>query len=149
MRELADWLRFNPAQAIATRDGLYSVASGNPSLPGWIGRRAFDWLVTAQSEHDRYARQLDTSSGVAVFVGAKADRAHWVAVGRACERFALQATALGINHAFVNQPVEVSALRADLAALVGAAGQRPDIVMRFGYAADLPFSPRRLPRLVA
>lgn len=149
MRELVGWLRFNPSQALEAGDGLYSVASGNPPLPGWIGPRAFDWMVTAKSERDRYARRLDTSSGIAVFVGAQADLAHWVAVGRACERFALQATALGIKQAFVNQPVEVAALRPELAALVGMAGQRPDIVMRFGYAADLPFSPRRPPQLIA
>jgi hypothetical protein len=45
--------------------------------------------------------------------------------------------------------IEVPALRPELAALVGMTGHRPDIVMRFGYAADLPFSPRRPPRLVA
>lgn len=61
----------------------------------------------------------------------------------ACQRFALQATALGLRHAFVNQPVEVSRLRPELAALVGLPGRRPDIVMRFGYGAALPYSARR------
>jgi Nitroreductase family len=134
MRELVRWLRFNPSQAREVGDGLYSAASGNPPLPSWLGPRAFDVMVTAKSERDRYARQLDTSSGIAVFVGAQTDRAHWVAVGRACERFALQATALGIKHAFVNQPVEVPTLRPELAALIGMADHRPDLVMRFGYA---------------
>ena len=63
--------------------------------------------------------------------------------GRACQRFALQATALGLKHAFVNQPVEVASLRPELAALVGMPGRRPDIVMRFGYGPVLPYSPRR------
>jgi hypothetical protein len=66
-----------------------------------------------------------------------------VQVGRACQRFALQATALGLKHAFVNQPVEVPALRPELAALAGAGDKRPDIVMRFGYGPELPKSPRR------
>ena len=34
---------------------------------------------------------------------------HWIEVGRACQRFALQATALGLKCAFINQPVEVPA----------------------------------------
>lgn len=148
MRELRSWLRFNPRQAAEAGDGLYSVASGNPMLPSWIGLSAFDWLVTAKSENDKYAAQLRSSSGVAVFVAAKEDREHWVLVGRACQRFALQATALGLRHAFVNQPVEVPSLRPDLAALVGMPGRRPDIVMRFGYGPDLPFSARRKPRIV-
>lgn len=149
MRELKSWLRFNPRQAAETGDGLYSAASGSPALPGWLGPRAFDMFVTAKSEEERYSRQLQSSSGVAVFVGAKDDREHWVRVGRACQRFALQATALGLKHAFVNQPVEVPALRPELASLVGMAGRRPDIVMRFGHGANVPFSARRPARIVA
>jgi nitroreductase len=143
LRELKSWLRFNPRQARRTNDGLYSVATGNPALPDWLGQRAFDWLATARSENDKYARQIRSSAGVAVFVGESDSRAGWVAVGRACQRFALQATALGLKHAFVNQPVEVPALRPELAALIGMQGRRPDLVMRFGYGPLLPYAPRR------
>jgi hypothetical protein len=143
MRELKSWLRFNPRQAAETGDGLYSAASGSPTLPSWLGPRALDLFLTAKSESDKYARQLHSSSGVAVFVGAKEGHEHWVLVGRACQRFALQATALGLKHAFVNQPVEVASLRPELAALVGMPGRRPDIVMRFGRGALLPYAPRR------
>lgn len=143
VRELKSWLRFNPAQALRTGDGLYSVASGNPSLPDWLGPLAFDWLSTAQSQNDSYASQIRSSAGVAVFAGTQADPAHWVAVGQACQRFALQATALGLKHAFINQPVEVPTLRPELASLIGLPGRRPDIVMRFGHGPTLPYSPRR------
>ncbi len=149
LRELKSWLRFNPRRAAESGDGLYSVASGSPAMPDWLGPQGFDWFVTAKSENAKYARQLQSSSGVVVFVGAKADRAHWVQVGRACQRFALQATALGLKHAFINQPVEVPQLRPQLAALVGMPGRRPDIVMRFGYGSELPFSPRRPARIVS
>jgi Nitroreductase family len=143
VRELKSWLRFSPRHAIETGDGLYSVASGNPALPEWLGPRAFDMMVTADSENDRYASQLRSSSGVAVFFGQRDDREHWTLAGRACQRFALQATALGLKQAFINQPVEVRSLRPELAALVGMAGRRPDIVMRFGYGPLLPYSARR------
>lgn len=83
------------------------------------------------------------SAGVAIFVSAREDKDHWVPAGRACKRFALQATALGFRHAFLNQPVEVAALRPQLAGLVGMSGRRPDVVMRFGYGPRLPYSPRR------
>jgi hypothetical protein len=66
-----------------------------------------------------------------------------VQAGRASQRFALAATALGLKHAFLNQPVEVPRLRPELAALVGMPGRRPDILMRFGYGAALPYSARR------
>lgn len=148
MRELGSWLRFNPRQALRTGDGLYSAATGNPALPDWLGPRAFGLLTTAKSENEKYASQIRSSSGIAVFLGARADPAHWVAVGQACQRFSLQATALGLKQAYLNQPVEVAALRSELAALVGLPGRRPDIVMRFGHGADLPFSARRPARIV-
>ena len=113
-----------------------------------LGPRAFDAFVTAKSENDKYARQMQSSSGVAVFVGAKEDREHWSLVGRACQRFGLQATALGLKHAYMNQPVEVPELRPELAKLVGLPSRRPDIVMRFGHGANLPFSARRPARIV-
>ena len=143
VRELKSWLRFNPRQALNSSDGLYSVASGNPAMPDWLGPLAFDWLSPAQSQNDTYARQIRSSAGIAVFLGARADPAHWVAVGQSCQRFALQATALGLKHAFINQPVEVPSLRPNLAALIGLPGRRPDIVMRFGHGPTLPWSPRR------
>ena len=65
------------------------------------------------------------------------------AAGRACQRFALQATVLRLRHAFVNQPVEVATLRPELARLIGFPGPRPDLVMRFGLGPALPYSARR------
>ena len=141
--ELKHWLRFSPHTAMTTADGLYSAASGSPALPDWLGPRLFDMAFKAKSENARYARQIASSSGIAVFSGAGASPAQWVQVGRACQRFALRATALGLKHAFLNQPVEVPDFRTDLAALAGLQGQRPDIVMRFGRAAPMPWSVRR------
>lgn len=141
--ELKNWLRFNPRAALATGDGLFAATSGNPSLPDWLGPLMFDWAFTAKAENEKIARQIATSAGIAVFVAAKAEPAAWIQAGRACQRFALQATALSLKHAFLNQPVEVAALRPDLAELLGMPGRRPDLVMRFGRAAAKPFSARR------
>ncbi len=143
VRELKTWLRFSPREAVQRGDGLFSAASGNPSLPAWLGPTVFDWVFKADSENDKYARHLASSAGIAVFVSQKDDREHWVLAGRACQRFALQATALGLKHAFINQPVEVARLRPELANLIGLPGRRPDLVMRFGYGPTLPYSARR------
>lgn len=148
MRELRSWLRFNPRQALRTGDGLYSASTGNPPMPSWLGPRAFDLLTTAKAENEKYASQIRSSSGIAVFTGAQADPAHWAAVGQACQRFSLKATALGLKHAYINQPVEVPGLRPELASLVGMPGRRPDIVMRFGHGTTLPFSARRPARII-
>ena len=143
VKELKSWIRFNGADAVRTRDGLFSVSSGNPAIPAWLGDLAFGWFFTARSENQKYVRQIRSSAGLAVFVGQAADKAHWVEVGRAYERFALQATALGIRNAFLNQPVEVPAVRSAFAAAVGVPGQRPDLVVRFGRGPSLPPSLRR------
>ncbi len=143
VKELKTWIRFNSAEALRTRDGLYSVSSGSPNIPSWIGELAFRWVLTAKGERDKYARQVRSSAGIAVFVGQTADKAHWVDVGRCYERFALQATALGIRNAFLNQPVEVVAVRPPFAAALGLTGQRPDLVLRFGRGPLLPRSLRR------
>ncbi|MFN3273219.1 MAG: Acg family FMN-binding oxidoreductase [Paracoccus sp. (in: a-proteobacteria)] len=143
MAELMHWLRFNPTAAMTTGDGLYSVASGNPALPDWLGPRLFDMAFTAEAENRKYARQIASSSGIAVFVAAQDNPEHWVQAGRACQRFSLQATALGLKTAYINQPVEVPGLRADLASLAGLPGRRPDIVMRFGRAPAMAMSARR------
>jgi nitroreductase len=142
MRELKSWIRFNPRSAIATGDGLLAAASGNPSLPSALGGLAFDRLFDASAENDKYARQIASSAGIAVFAAEQADAAHWIKAGQACQRFALEATRLGLKLAFINQPVEVAALRPELARLIGTT-RRPDLVLRFGYGPALPFSPRR------
>ncbi len=141
--ELKHWIRFNPNDAMGKRDGLFGASSGNPALPSWLGRRMFDLLFQKNAENDKYARQIDGSAGIAVFVGEKDDPEHWVQAGRACQRFALQATALGLKQAYINQPVEVLKLRPELAALVGTPKRRPNIIMRFGYGPTMPMSLRR------
>ncbi len=146
--ELKQWLRFTPREALARGDGLFSAASGLPVVPTWAGPFMFDTFAGAKSENDKYAGQLRSSSGLAVFVGDRADPLHWVQVGRACQRFALAATALGLKHAFMNQPVEVARLRPDLASLIGMPGRRPDMFMRFGRGPALPYSARRAPHFI-
>ena len=143
LKELKSWIRFNGADAVRTGDGLFSVASGSPAIPAWLGRLAFGWLLTAKGENDKAVRQIRNSAGIAVFVGAAAEKAHWVEVGRCYERFALQATALGIRNAFLNQPLEVPAVRSPFATALGVPGQRPDLVVRFGRGPTMPRSLRR------
>lgn len=74
--ELLEWIRFNTADALATGDGLYSASSGNPTLPGWLGRRIFPLVFRKDAENDRYVAQLRSSAGVAIFAGERADPAH-------------------------------------------------------------------------
>jgi len=143
LRELKGWLRFDPREASRRGDGLFAVASGNPSLPSWLGPMFFDLAFSAAAEKKRYARHIDSSAGLAVFSAHQADPEGWVQVGRSCQRFALKAMVLGLKTAFINQPLEVAALRPKLASIIGLPRRRPDLVIRFGRWPALPFSPRR------
>lgn len=143
IEELKHWIRFGADEAVRTGDGLFAATSDNPSLPRWAGTRLMDLVFTARSENDRYARQLRNSAGLALFVSDSSDKAHWVEAGRCYERFALQATALGIRNAMVNQPVEVGSIRTEFAAAVGVTRGRVDLVVRFGRGPTMPWSMRR------
>lgn len=143
LAELKRWIRFSYGSALATRDGLFAASSGNPVLPDPVGNILIDLVFTVGVENAKVTEQLRSSAGVAIFASEADDKAHWVEAGRAYQRFALTATALGIRHAFLNQPVEVPAVRRAFADYLGLTGGRPDLVVRFGYGAELPMSLRR------
>lgn len=143
VEELKHWLRFSYGSALASGDGLFAATSGNPVLPDFLGNLLLPLVATADSESARYLDQIASSAGLVVFVSAQNDKAHWVAAGRAYQRFALQATALGVKHAFLNQAVEVPAIRQKLVDHLSLGDRRPDLIVRFGYAPDMPNALRR------
>jgi hypothetical protein len=103
----------------------------------------FGAFFNAGREIEKSSREIGGSAGVAVFVSDADDPEHWIEAGRVYERFALQATALGIRHAFINPPLEVPRLRTELAARLGLGRRRPDLMVRYGYAPPRPRSLRR------
>lgn len=142
-RELKRWIRFNRSEAKAKGDGLYAACVGSPSIPGFVGRALFGAAVGAKGENRKIRKQIASSAGLAVFYADAANHAHWARVGRSVQRFMLTATAMDVRCAFLNQPVEVAHLREALASLSGAAGYRPDLVLRFGHGPLMPRSFRR------
>ncbi|BCA80957.1 nitroreductase family protein [Desulfuromonas sp. AOP6] len=143
VRELERWIRFNDDEALRTGDGLSARVTGSPPAPRWLGRILFRAFLRTKPENDKYARQLRSSAGIALFVSNSDDKREWVEAGRCYERFALQATVLGIKNAFVNQPVEETGLRPEFARVFGLGESRPQLVVRFGRAKDMPRSLRR------
>src|ERR1035438_8290043 len=47
MDELLAWLRFNETEAVATMDGLFSRASGRPSVPRWLAQILMKYVIIA------------------------------------------------------------------------------------------------------
>ena len=95
--ELEARIRFGYDEVVNKGDGLFSGSTGNPVIPRWLGMKLFNVFFTAKSENNKYAKQIRSSAGIAVFVSERNDKEHWVETGRCYERFALQATALGIK----------------------------------------------------
>jgi hypothetical protein len=141
--EVKSWVRFNNREAASLGDGLAGQSMGHPNVPRWLGGLIFDYCVTVNAENKKIAKQIQTSAGVAVFVSNKDDPIHWVEVGRCYERFALQATVLGVRNAFLNQPVEEKDIRPLFAEALALQCARPDLVVRFGRGPEMPPSFRR------
>jgi hypothetical protein len=140
VNELKTWIRFGYDEAVFTGDGLFAGSTGNPAMPRWLGSRIMDLFYTPKSENERYAQQIRNSAGIALFVSEVNDKMHWIEAGRCYERFALQATALGIRNAFLNQPVEVGSIRPQFASALNLGHGRPDLVVRFGRGPAMPLS---------
>ncbi|MEM1130164.1 MAG: Tat pathway signal protein [Pseudomonadota bacterium] len=139
-QELLSWIRFNGRDAVATGDGLYSKALGQPSMPARLGEVAFNML---QNDETDFVGPLLSSAGVFVLAAPTDDPDGWMRVGRAYQRMALTAEALGLKHAFLNQAVEVPQMRAAVQKLSGLDDKRASLVFRIGRAPALPRSLRR------
>ncbi len=137
--ELSSWLHPNSSRA---RDGMpgYSHNFSWPtSLLAPLVVKSFNWGRT-QAKKDR---QLALGAPVlGVFFTAADDRRAWLAAGEALQEVLLLATAEGVSASFLNQPVEVPALRGRLAAAL----ERPDhpqLLVRMGHGPPVRPTPRR------
>ncbi len=142
-KELISWIRFNPADAIKTRDGLTNRTSGKPAIPGRLAPLIIGFVLTPKGQAKTDSELIKSSSAVAVFAIGNDDKQSWIRTGRAYERFALQATDLNIRHAFINQPLEVGRLRPRFESWLGLNGERAHLMVRLGRAPTAPFSLRR------
>jgi hypothetical protein len=143
VKELKTWMRFNEADARRTGDGLFVGTMGSRTAPAWLGRLFFERLFTERSQRQLCAEHVRSSTGIAIFSSDVDDKTHWVEAGRSYERFALQATAIGVRNAFLNQAVEVESVRRQLATWLGLGDRRIDLIVRFGRGPRMPRSLRR------
>ena len=140
--ELIHWLRFNKREALASFDGLYARCSGNPEVPRWLGQM-FVSGGKPQQQADNDAKKLRSSSGAIVIASTTDDKTTWVRTGQVYERLALTMTSLDIKSAFLNQPIEVAELRSQFQSVIGLGAALPQLLVRFGYADEMPRSLRR------
>jgi len=140
--ELIHWLRFTRKEALASHDGLYAGASGNPQVPRWLGQ-IFVSGTQPQGQADADAQKLRSSSGAVVVVSTSDDKTAWVRTGQVYQRLALELTALGLKSAFLNQPIEVAKVRGQFQSALNLKMGLPQLLVRYGFADPLPSSLRR------
>ena len=140
--ELIAWLRFNKREALTSLDGLYSRCAGNPEVPRWLGQLAVAG-TGPQQQADTDARKLRSSPAAVVIASETDTKTAWVRAGQVYERLALTTTVLNIKSALLNQPIEVADLRGQFQSAMGLSMSLPQLVLRIGYAAAMPHSPRR------
>ena len=141
--ELQAWMRYNKKHQDETLDGLSYAVFGAPNVPKCIAKRFIASAIneTAQNRADR--RKIKSSALFALFTTRNNTCVEWIGLGRVLERFLLRSTALGIAHAYMNQPNEVNGLSQCLATDLCLSGEHPTILLRLGYAKRMPYSKRR------
>lgn len=134
-RELASWVH---STRLGSRDGMSGTGFGMPDILASVARfviRTFDLgnNVAAADE-----KKILAGSPALVLLTSKSDTVEdWLNTGRALAGMLLKLTSMGYTASYLNQPIEVAALRPKLAEASGVSGY-PQILLRVGRSADTP-----------
>lgn len=144
VEELISWMRFTKRDVKNKKDGLTAKVMGFPYVPKWVGRLIIKTFAKPESEASKAEKQIRSSSHMMLFICKNNDKKSWVDIGRSFQRVVLTATSLGIAHAHLNMPCEVESMSRKLSKHLGLDhGERPILLIRLGYAEEIPRSPRR------
>ena len=141
--ELLSWMRFNKKQVEATHNGLSYLVFGNPPLPRILARPIVSLFLKPNTQNKSDRKKIDSSSHFVVCATQRDTIEEWINLGRTLQRFLLKVTEIGISYAFLNQPCEVAALAFDLREKLPVNKEHPTLIMRIGYAKQIPYSPRK------
>ncbi len=138
-RELASWIHPN---RIRRNDGLpgFSLGAGDvESMVYPFMVRTFDW-GDGQAAKDK---QLAEGSPVLAVLSTEGDTPRdWLVAGTVLAHVLLLGTHFGISASFLNQPLEVPALRKKVAEVMGITAN-PQIILRMGFGAKPARTPRK------
>ncbi|RSN24173.1 nitroreductase [Streptomyces sp. WAC 05977] len=128
-RELRAWTRQS-----AEDDGVPAYAGGPRSAGGLLPGRYV--------KEDGAPRVFEQDPVVAVLTMPNDAPMSQVRAGCAMQRVLLTATDAGLSASFYSQPIEITAVRAELRDLLGSSGH-PQTVFRLGYGSPGVKTPRR------
>ncbi|MFA9459791.1 Acg family FMN-binding oxidoreductase [Thiohalorhabdus methylotrophus] len=131
-RELSEWVRINDSPR---RDGLPGYALGFGRLPSLVGPWMLRWINWGgrQAERDRY--WAVNAPVLAVVATDRDDPLCWLAAGQGLAGVLLRAAEDGVQASFLNQPVEIPALRLRLQEVGGVHGM-PQVLLRMGFGVE-------------
>ncbi|MFM0326541.1 Acg family FMN-binding oxidoreductase [Caballeronia glebae] len=139
-RELASWIH-----ASRRKDGMPAYSAGVGALLDFASPiassvlRTFDLGSGAAAVH----RRLVEHSPMLLCIGTGEDNpSAWLAAGQALERVLLTAVRLGLCVSYLNQPIEIEALRDVLRRETGMT-TLPQLLLRIGRGPKSPHTPRR------
>ena len=141
--ELLSWMRFNKKQVAATHNGLSYLVFGNPPLPRILARPIVSLFLKPNVQNKSDRKKIDSSSHFVVCTTQQDTIEEWINLGRTLQRFLLKVTEIGISYTFLNQPCEVPVLAFDLREILPVNKEHPTLIMRIGYAKQIPYSPRK------
>jgi len=137
--ELATWIRPNRTRR---PDGMPGYAFGISDLASVLGPTMIATFDTGASQARKDEQLALTAPALMVLSTAGDGPGDWLTAGRALAVLLLRAAALGLSASFLNQPIEVPALRRQLRDLIGGSDS-PQLLLRIGYATPDRATPRR------
>ena len=142
-QELLSWIRFNKRHTEKTNDGISYAALEAPNLPIWITKPIVKGMLNAKKQNQTDDKKIASSSHILLLTSTENTIISWVKTGRVLQRLLLLLTQKGIAHAYLNQPCEIPELRKKLQTELPIKEQKPQILLRIGYAKPLPYSKRK------
>lgn len=141
--ELRQWMRYNKKHQNATKDGLSYAVFGAPNIPRFIAKPIITGAINEKSQNKNDRKRIESSSHFILLTTSSNTVEQWINLGRTLERILLKTTEMGISHAYLNQPNEVSELSLEMAQRLGISNEYPTVLIRIGYGKKMPYSLRR------
>ena len=141
--ELLSWIRYNRKHSEAHNDGISNAVLGAPNLPRWLAKIIVKSMMNGKTQNKTDTKHLAAASHLLLISSDSDDNAARIATGRVLQRLLLRLSAANLACAFLNQPCEVAAIRAELRETLPIGHAYPQILLRIGYATEQPYSLRR------
>ena len=142
--ELLRYIRLNKQEVKDNPTGLSYKVMGAPSLPIWISKPIIKSFLKPHKQNKSDMKKIDSSSHLVLFTTKNNTLNEWIDLGRDLQRFLLTTTSLGIANAYMNQPLEINELAAQIRRKYPEIrDEYPTLLLRIGYAKSAPFSPRK------